>query len=473
MTAQWQNSRKIVERVFVEGKLILDTPASFGNGDADSLTDIPLLLDPVQGCALLTGASIAGALRSYLREYERGYGWDENPKAKEKSRAEELFGHLDDSDEERRKSVQSWLIVEDALGDAPKIELRDGVKIDAATRTAEAQKKFDVELLEAGTTFDLAFELMLTEKPEEMLEGLALALEGFEKGAIGLGRRKRRGYGECHVSEWTVRRYNVTTAQDLVGWLTNDKGGEQTGNDIQKLLQITPRMHDARDRMALNATFELDGSLLIRSGSGTADSPDFVHLKSRRNGREVPILSGTSVAGAIRARARRIANTIAPTQAETLINEMFGREIKSASDEPSGSRVIVRETKIVEPPEVELVQSRVKIDRFTGGAYPQALFQEQPLFPAQQTRVNIELELRKPEKKEVGLLLLVLKDLWTGDLPLGGESSIGRGRLRGVTATIRWDKEWTLTEKDGKIEVTGTGTRHELEDFVSALKEAR
>ena len=45
---------------------------------------------------------------------------------------------------------QSPLIIEDALGKATEYELRDGVKIDAKTRTAEDEKKFDMRLLAAG-----------------------------------------------------------------------------------------------------------------------------------------------------------------------------------------------------------------------------------------------------------------------------------------------------------------------------------
>jgi dipeptidyl aminopeptidase/acylaminoacyl peptidase len=57
--------------------------------------------------------------------------------------------------------------------------LRDGVAIDPRTRTAEDKKKFDIELLEAGTRFTLRFELLLPEHLEEqqrLLLALAIAL---------------------------------------------------------------------------------------------------------------------------------------------------------------------------------------------------------------------------------------------------------------------------------------------------------
>ena len=35
--------RQIVERIVITGTLVLETPAHFGNGDADAFTDMPLL----------------------------------------------------------------------------------------------------------------------------------------------------------------------------------------------------------------------------------------------------------------------------------------------------------------------------------------------------------------------------------------------------------------------------------------------
>ena len=67
-------SRKIVRRIVVEGDLVLQTPAHLGNGDGNNLVDMPLLTDPLdEKTPLLTGASIAGALRGYLHERENGF----------------------------------------------------------------------------------------------------------------------------------------------------------------------------------------------------------------------------------------------------------------------------------------------------------------------------------------------------------------------------------------------------------------
>lgn len=476
--------RNVSERVMISGLLVLETPAHFGNGDPATLTDMTLARDPRDpDLALLTGASIAGALRAYLREYASGYGADGE------ALSEQLFGKI-----EGKLSHQSWLMVDDALscsadsslteaGEyAPaSVELRDGVAIHPVTRTAEDGKKYDVELLQAGTTFRLGFELLLTENNTNLLGALAIALRGFQAGEIGLGQRKRRGFGRCRVSHWHVRRYNLGTPQGLIGWLDDDLAVGEPGDDIMALLDLKGKTLPTEDRRAtftIDATFAVPGSLLIRSGAGAPGEPDMVHLRSRRGEAEAPILSGTSLAGAMRARALRIANTIWPQDAEQasyLIDETFGRRIEKHTDEPSGSRLIVRESELQGTR--ALVQNRVKLDRFTGGSYPQALFSQEPAIGGADANVNIVLTLRQrvtdPEtlrKAQIGLLLLILKDLWTGDLSVGGESSVGRGRLAGRNAKLI--RQQGQDETTWHLEQTKTGlnaTPIELEDYVKAL----
>ncbi|MEG4228549.1 RAMP superfamily CRISPR-associated protein [Microcoleus sp. N9_B2] len=439
--------RPIAQRIIVRGTLILDTPTCLGSGDADSPTDLALLRDSVSDCALLIGSSIAGALRNYLREYEHGYGVDEQ----KGDRATRLFGGTRrDPDGE-----QSPLIINDAISSIiPTVELRDGVKIDPRTGTAKPGHKYDLELLAAGTKFPLSFELLVEKdknsgEQQALINDLASALQGLEKAEIGIGMKKRRGFGRCHVEEWQVWNFNLEDSRDRTSWLnfehwrTGLLPDRATYPSIATALGVSlENESDQRDRFTIHAEFKLVGSLLIRSGQdSTGRAPDVVHLKSHRNDELKPILSGTSLAGVLRHRAERIVNTLGGNS--TLLKEFFGFVDEK---EAKASRLVVHE-KVIENA-TELVQNRIAIDRFTGGAYHGALFDEQPIFGGD---VTIELELRNPKEYEIGLLLLLLKDLWTSDLPVGGESSIGRGRLQGKNATLtwhKWDKEKKLKYKD-------------------------
>jgi hypothetical protein len=68
---------------------------------------------------------------------------------------------------------------------------------------------------------------------------------------------------------------------------------------------------------------------------------------------------------------------------------------------------------------------------------------------------------------------MVLKDLWTGDLVLGGEGSVGRGVLQGEEATMTLkEKTWILSQanEDSPLVLTGSGNREQLEIFATKLQ---
>jgi len=65
-------------------------------------------------------------------------------------------------------------------------------------------------------------------------------------------------------------------------------------------------------------------------------------------------------------------------------------------------------------------------------------------------KLSTQIEIEGCEKHEAGLLLLILKDLWTGDLAVGGEKSIGRGVFQGHKAKITMFQEPFI-----ELELTG------------------
>lgn len=465
----YRSQRHIIKRIIVCGTLTLDTPTCLSSGDADGLVNLMLLRDSFEeDKALLPGASLAGALRNYLREYRRGYLSLEDSI---------LFGgRKSDPDGD-----QSPLIVNDALSSqSVGIELRDGVKINSKRRTAEDKAKYDLELIQAGTQFNLRFELLIDQYDSQgqladdarLIRELAIALQGLELGAINIGMKKRRGFGRCHVDQWQVWQFDMAQPDDRLAWLTFDRtwATHIKPPDVGKILDILKPENlesDQRERFTIHALFSLNGSLLIRSGQTTTErAPDVVHLKSKRTHSTdaLPVLSGTSLAGILRHRSESIVNTLGKDI--NLVEKLFGHADRQSKQ---ASRLVVHETEIKNGH--DLVQNRIAIDRFTGGAYHGALFDEQPVFGNDQTLVTLHLELRLPQDHEIGLLLLLLKDLWTGDLPVGGESSIGRGRLQGKSATITQHvsgtaTEWTIVQNDEHLQISDAVS---LEEFVEAL----
>ncbi|MDN5850149.1 MAG: RAMP superfamily CRISPR-associated protein [Nitrococcus sp.] len=471
-------SRRIRTRTIIEGDLRLDTPACLGNGETDDILDLPLLADPLKNLPLLTGASIAGALRAYLVQWEGGYS-----RAKPPPLTEALFGGERGGD----KGLQSALIVDDALGKTSGIELRSGNKLNAKSRTAEDQGLYDMQLWSAGTTFGLRFELLVRDNPDpeqvqidpalcaysesELNQALATALTGLERGEITLGARKRRGLGRVRVINWRMRRHDLRNPADLLHWLEHGNKKLNAPDDavhesteIKQLLGVSSLLRAKREYFKMRVTCSLDGSLLIAGSGGALEAPDRTHLHSRRAGSAdvQPILPGTSLGGALRGRAKRIANTLArhdacdSRHARDLVEGLFGREHKDLAQTPLASRIALTEEPIQHTTK-HLVQKRVRIDRFTGGAFPTALFNEQPVFGDSASEVELNIHLREPQDHEIGLLLLLLKDLWTGDLPVGGGQGVGRGRLQGKKAvvTLRQGQKALLLERTWVIQANG------------------
>jgi CRISPR/Cas system CSM-associated protein Csm3 (group 7 of RAMP superfamily) len=470
-----RHQRVIIKRLIVRGILVLDTPTCLGSGnsDSDNPTDLMLLRDSISDRSLLTGASIAGALRNYLHEYENGYAQEET----KDSLATSLFGGIRSQDD----GDQSSIIIGDSLSisPAPTIELRDGVKIDSKTGTAEKGAKYDLELLAAGTEFPLYFEVAICEQDDQakLIKALGLALQGLEKGEISFGIKKRRGFGRCHVKAWQTWLFDLRKNDERLQWLMFDHEStdlsetEAIYESIAEALGVKLDDEDKRDRFLLKASFKLASPLLIRSSPGSSEiSPDVVHLRSYRPNKpeSVPILSGTSLAGVLWHRTERIINTLGKSQ--DILKELFG-VVNEKTKEAKASRLIVSESTIDNTR--DLVQNRIAIDRFTGGAYHGALFDEQILCGSDETLLTLELEIRQPSEAEIGLLLLLLKDLWTSDLPVGGGSSIGRGRLQGIHAEMTWypsekDRQtWTIRQdKNGKLQLSDA---EQLEKFVTTF----
>lgn len=456
VTHRWNDHAHILERILIEADLRLLSPAHMGNGDVDELLDAPIARDTVSGKPLLSGASLAGALRAALAR--------SNADA-----AKALFGETNS-----KATVDSALYVYDAIGDSVATELRDGVKLDSKTRTAANKTKFDLELAQTGTLFKLRFELAVSDQDQcDLRLALAETLTALERSEIELGKRKTRGFGKCVAENWRVRRCDMRTPQGILNWL-NDTASQATPGNIASALGFEALPVKADLHATLIAVFALDGSLLIRSESGDANAPDMQHLHSPSQNGYRPILSGSSLAGALRARANRIFNTLHPQLKQEnnensepeFVNQLFG----TSKPPLKISRLRVAES-VIEDAHTNYVQNRVSIDRFTGGARNSALFSQMPAWGTAKTQLKIILTISQPTDADIGLLLLLLRDLWTGDLALGGEQSVGRGRLRGLNATLNYaDKTYRLQQEAERLVVSDAPA---LQAFVDAFNAAK
>ncbi len=424
--------RPLVARWVITAVGVLESAAHFG-GQGDELTDMPLIRDARDGTPLLPGTSLAGALRGCLADYLVGYT---SPEPAEVAR---LFGGSRGED----LGAQSPLIVFDSLGRLPPgrtSEIRDGVSISATTGTSEEHKKFDFEALPPGTLFPLRLELLVESTAQEsLLVGLlAASLQALETGELTIGMRRSRGLGRFSARNWRASRYDLSSSGGWLEWLLSDHEHPiPAGNAPQASLGSALRnacpngrwqsFEDQRKRLICDLFLKQQGGVLVRSPGLTPDAPDVAHLTSGGQ----PVLPGTGLAGALRARALRIARIVRARHgdSEHWVEELFGPRTKEEERTEASlwsSRIRISESTLRNGK--PLRPSRVRIDRFTQGVVPAALFDEEPWFGSE---TSIRVELRNPQEGEPGLFLLLIKDLLSGDLAVGGTVSVGRGLFTG------------------------------------------
>ncbi len=433
-------------RWIAEGIWVASSALHCGEPGANDLAarDMPITRDH-DGHLYIPAGSLTGAARNYAGRrlmdaavYEKS---DENDREvyDEPAEMRYLFGS--------RMEYASALVVDDGkLDGVGRVFYRDGVRIDSETGLAwddgRGGAKFDLEIVPAGTRFRLRFEFRPDSAYDaatraQMLGVFGLMLEGFSSGEIRLGARTSRGYGAGRVDRWTVRR--VETVSDFVAWLKR----EPTAGTEVSLESLQAPAEDKRQQLDIELWLKLETSLLVRSGGSGHGDPDAQHLQEGQR----YVLPGTGMAGALRHRCERIANTfLAEDQPDCFVERMFGPLKKKESKSLRASRVRVDEA-AVEDAEA-LVHTRVAIDRFTQAALETKLFEEAPLFPSASKEGHIRglrIRLMAPRhdeddarfEAEAGLLLLAVKDLWLGDLAVGGGEGVGRGVFRGLKATFR------------------------------------
>jgi CRISPR/Cas system CSM-associated protein Csm3 (group 7 of RAMP superfamily) len=447
------DNKKILKgKIILEGVIELLSPAIIGSG-RDENSDIDVLKDS-EGKVYIPATSFTGVLRHAIK---LGKTYKEDSTYKDKV---EHFWGTSKNENNPQRLRQSAIRIDDLLPDNnadknsdknPKVVIRDGVKIDNKKGIAEDKGKFDYEVIEPGARFNLHIEVTLDGIEDDFKKiMLVTMIDLLKKGEIRIGAKTNSGFGRINLVDEKICIFDFSKKEDVLRWLKQDfTVRSELG---AKSFEFKPRT------FTISADFVIKNSLIVRSYNFDPDKPDIENIRS--NGK--PVLPGTSIKGAIRARAERIVKTLG--KPESIISDLFG-EVDEKKKFAKKGRITVEESVIDGYPEE--VQTRIKIDRFTGGTIESALLETKPLFSKKDGKViNLKITIRDYKDHEAGLMLLVLKDLWTGDLPIGGEKAVGRGVLEGRKAVIEWDGG---SSKFVNISDLKEGERNSLQNFVGAL----
>ncbi|MEQ8171936.1 MAG: RAMP superfamily CRISPR-associated protein [Candidatus Eremiobacterota bacterium] len=429
-------------KIVLKGIIELLSPTLTGSGDND-FSDIDVLVDS-DGKPLIPATSFTGVLKHYLKIKDH------------KKELEDFWGYTT-----KTTGKQSALRCSDLNCISNyNLSVRDGIRIDNKKGIVEDKGKYDYEIIDPGARFSLTMEVDYTEDTESFVKGMVATIyTELENHRVRVGAKTNNGLGKIKLSDRKIYDFNFSDKKDnkdnVIKWLKKDFSSPSS-------FSVQP-FEIERKVFTIDATFDIKSSLLIRSYSSDPAEADSVHIMSG----DKHVIPGSSLKGAIRARAERIVKTL--SKDTSLLTELFGIvDDKNRSKKSKRGRIRVEE--VVLPRFISEINTRIKIDRFTGGTIEGALFDSKPLYTNFRDKVqNVKITVMDYKEHEPGLLLLVLKDLWTGDIAIGGEKNIGRGVLQGCNAIIDCgDKPVILDNDFSKLSIDD---KNKLEELVKAFSD--
>ncbi|HIK42618.1 RAMP superfamily CRISPR-associated protein [Thermoleptolyngbya sp. M55_K2018_002] len=467
-------ARKIDARYIITGTLIAESPLHVGGVNNDPMVDLTLAVNGA-GDYYIPGTSLAGALRGWMEELEGDSQiismlW--GPRLGQNGRTQSDDGHA------------SWVLIEDAViqGDV-QTELRDGVGIDRFGGSAAEYIKFDRAILPKGSKLKLQITLDRVTESRLALNDAAWVLvcqlwagllRSLQEGELSLGAAKTRGLGTVKLEELEVKEQLFNSRAGILALLK----GESGNSSIFDLEANTPR----KARPALTVTIDWEPiSPLMAKAEREGIAVDMLPLVSGIGDHVAFVLPGSSIKGALRTQAERIVRTVCPAfnhaaatkpvdskkaflqQVEVpLIENLFGKAAKTEDKQQLGRMGALSVADCYADYEIsgqqwekvqtakdsaELLQAlkeaklhdvqqafHVAIDRWTGGAADQFLYSTLEPMGVQWQPIALRLNLSRLEgadlqKQGVALLLLVLRDLIQGRIPLGYGVNRGMGAI--------------------------------------------
>ena len=463
-------ARNLSSRILVRGILVAVCPVRVGGIHRDPEVDLSLAIDG-RGRFYIPGTSLAGALRAWMAA-----AGDREIVCKIIDR---FWGAL----ENEQPNHASFILVEDAPIENAIPEVRDGVGIDRILGTAAERVKYNQAILPKGTRIplDMTVELAdgVAEEPIFML--LKDLLQSLEDKKLRLGASKTRGMGRVELQGLAIERQILNTAQGMVQALRQ----QSIGIELENLSNATPPK--ARSRLHLSVGWKPIGALTVKAESDGI-AVDHLPLVGAIDADNLAfVLPGSSIKGSLRTQAERIVRTVKQRaipdsndpshrfmqqlEQDSLVTALFGKAAKVRNNgdrkEQLGHigalavddcyakipinvlvwhRIASAENSIQLYAELETSLPKtqqgfhVAIDRWTGGAADGLLYSTLEPTNVRWEPIALTLDLERLERNvanyetgsseaAIALLLLVLRDLMAGRIPLGYGTNRGMGAI--------------------------------------------
>ena len=438
------NSAKIIGRYTLTGTVKSISPLIIRAGVYndilnDTVDDIVVTYH--DGQPFIPGTSLAGVLRQTIQDIRPDVD-------------KVLFGSIDE-----HKGTQSALQINDIPLKNTNISVRDGICIDDVLGVTKDGAKYDFEVIESGAYGTLRIDCVVRECHQNQVDIIEEALKilaNLLKNGISIGARTVNGFGRIASEDISLEHYDFTKPESVQDWLLRKSGATIT---------IPEEPMVAKRDLIIDMDCYLEDTILIKS---IFESRWEDELEGKSEDKLLTLfIPGTSVKGVLRHQCGHILHALGRGTAIT--NELFGYSNDKTKDSHKG-RVLVNEV-YFDTAYTQEEQHRIRVDRFTGGVMNGALFADHPLRNTKGEKLTFPLHIRIKDctDSEAGLAMLLVKDLMTGQVTMGANRTIGCGRIKGHSVTVKYNGESYVIDGNGKV--TG-GQVETLESLVQALHQS-
>lgn len=414
----------IKKREYFEITLELVSPLSIGNGvSIETDSDV---LRASDGRCFIPGTSLAGAFRNYLgdvKDEKSVYGYSQG----ENGRMSSIFlSDLFWNDEDVKLSV------------------RDNVRLSGEK---SVEDKFDMQIMEPGVVGTFRMETVEREENDfDFTQTITNALRALNIGEIRLGANKNRGLGRVKILSVKTRSFVYGQTAEWRAFLQNNLKMDENAEDFDAWKSTVSEAE--RKYIRVTVPLRLKGGISIRKYSAQPGKADYEQLSQiGKNGEKIPIIPGTSWNGAIRHDAEKILRELGMKTdlAKEMISAWFGTVQKEGQTNAKQSAIVISEGRIAGGEDVPM--TRNKIDRFSAGTIDGALYTELAHFEG-----DTVLEYMVPKDESIsykallGLMEIIVKDVCSGYLAVGGLTAIGRGVFAGTEEGIIYSEPISTEE---------------------------
>ena len=456
-------ARRITQRLKITGTFTAETPLHVGGLGTDPTVDLSLAVNG-QSQEYIPGTSLAGALRNWMEDCNLS-----------PSIIDSIWGFQRDE-----AGHASFVILEDAVVTLLKgaiVELRDHVGIDRIYGAASDKTKFDRAILPKGTTFPLEMTIDLSQDNPQALEAVEQLIHAIETDGLRLGGAKTRGLGLVKLTGIAWKDYDFGTFSGMIAALRGK------GNNHKPTSLSTSHL------LRLSIHWKPIGALMVKSGQDGV-AVDILPLVSRVGNETTFVLPGSAIKGALRSQAERILRTVLKQEQQPigklqdqlenksleLTQWLFGKSgtgSQSTSVELGRGALSIDDCyckKRMQPSAWQAVEYavddrtqqnagtlrgtldaatltetqqayHVAIDRWTGGAAEHMLYSALEPFGLDWEPIELTVSLNRIDEANrsaaKALLLLILRDIAQGRIPLGYGVNRGYGSLEVESVSLK------------------------------------